>query len=247
MTRGEPIEAAGAIDPRIADLVGAGAVRIAMIPSQYVKDRGSGQLRGWAVDLGHSLADRLGISLAPVECGGPDEVIARLAHGACDLGFLPNSPAWADRADFSAPFLHVEFTFLLAPGSAVATIADADRPDMRIAVVRSHASTLALQRLLAYATTVAADTLDGAFALLRDGAADAFASTRPQLIEDCARLPGSRVLEGSYGANGMTIAVAKGQAGRLAWIDEFVAAAQSAGLVRRAVERAGWRGVRMLN
>ena len=46
---------------------------------------------------------------------------------------------------------------------------------------------------------VSNDTLQGAFESLRDGQTNAFASTRPQLLEDSTRLPGSAVLEDRYG------------------------------------------------
>ena len=37
----------------------------------------------------------------------------------------------------------------------------------------------------------------------------------------------------------------KGQAGRLAYLTEFVEQAKASGLVQRALDRAGWRGIRV--
>ena len=75
------------------------------------------------------------------------------------------------------------------------------------------------------------------------GDADILAGIRPGLLGYAARLPGSRVLEERYGANVLALAVRKGQAGRLAYVSEFIVEAGKSGLVRRAVASAGLGGV----
>ena len=104
---------------------------------------------------------------------------------------------------------------------------------------------MALSRMLKHATIVSATTPEPAFELLRNGDAEAFASIREVLLAYAAQLPGSRVLEQRYGFNSVAMAVAKGHAGRLAVISEFVEQAKSSGLVQRALDRGGWRGVRV--
>jgi polar amino acid transport system substrate-binding protein len=128
-------------------------------------------------------------------------------------------------------------------GSAIRTVADADRPGVRIAAVRNHASTITLSRLLKHATLVYAETPDLTFDLLRNGHADAMASVSFALERYSARLPGSRVLEDRYGANRLSMAVAKAEVGRLGYITEFIEEAKASGLVQRAIERGGLRGV----
>lgn len=92
---------------------------------------------------------------------------------------------------------------------------------------------------------ITADTPEAAFELLRAGRADAWASTRPALMEFSTKLPGSRVLEDCFGANFTAMVVPKGQPGRLAYVSEFVEQAKSSGLIERAVMNSGWRGVRV--
>jgi polar amino acid transport system substrate-binding protein len=79
--------------------------------------------------------------------------------------------------------------------------------------------------------------------LLRSGQVDAMASVRPLLLLYSDRMPGSRVLEGQYGTLDLAMAVRKGQPGWLAYVSDFVEEAKASGLVRRALERAGMRGV----
>ena len=111
--------------------------------------------------------------------------------------------------------------------------------------MRNHASTLALSRILKHAELVAAETPDAAFDLLRTGRADAFASPRQGLLVYSTQLPGSRVLEDRYGANLLAMAVPKEQAGRLAYISEFIEDAKASGLVQRAIDLAGERGTQV--
>jgi ABC-type amino acid transport substrate-binding protein len=73
-----------------------------------------------------------------------------------------------------------DFTYLVPTGSSIRTVADADQPGVRIAVVRNGSSDLALSRMLQRAelirtgTEVAAAEL-AAFNLLRSGKADGLA------------------------------------------------------------------------
>src|SRR5262249_51000890 len=151
----------------------------------------------------------------------PDRLIESLTAGLCDVGSLGFDPARAAGVGgFSPPFMEVDYTYLVAPGSAIGSIVEADQPAIRIAAVRRHASTLALARMPKHATTVDADSPDEAFELLRAGRVDAWASIRPALAEHGRRLPGARVLRESYGANRPALVVPKGHAARLAAISE---------------------------
>jgi polar amino acid transport system substrate-binding protein len=97
--------------------------------------------------------------------------------------------------------------------------------------------------LLKRAELVYAETPDPAFDLLRDGKAQVMASTRPTLLDYSARLPGSRVLDDHYGANLNRIVILKGNAARLAYINEFVEHAKASGLVQKAIDSAGPAGL----
>jgi polar amino acid transport system substrate-binding protein len=112
--------------------------------------------------------------------------------------------------------MELDFSYLVPPGSSIGSVADADRPGVRIAAVRNHASTLALARILKHAELVYADTPDATFELMRAGRADAFAQARPVLLDYSPQLPASRVLQERYGAYLLAMALPKGEAERLA-------------------------------
>jgi polar amino acid transport system substrate-binding protein len=81
--------------------------------------------------------------------------------------------------------------------------------------------------------------------LLRAGNVHVLAAPRPALLQFSAQLPGSRVLEDRFYATFGAMAVPKGQAGRLSYVSEFIEEAKASGVVLRAIERAGIRGVQV--
>ena len=234
-------------DLRVADIVQSGEIRIALFLPQYEKDPLSGQLRGVgtgfiAIDLGGELAARLGVMLRLIENPTPSAAVECLKSGACDIAFLGIEPSRAVEVDFSPPVFQFDYTYLVPAGSSIHGIAAADRSGLRIAIVQSHASALALRRSIKHAELMAAELPDVAFELLRAGEADAFALPREQLLDFSAKLPGSRVLADSYGINRVAMAIAKGQPGRLAYLSEFVEEAKTSGLIRHAIDRGALRG-----
>ena len=236
-------------DPRVADLVGAGRIRVGLgvvSPLSATKDPVTGELRGMATDLAHALALRIGVELLPVEYPSPPRVLEGLKVGAWDVGFLGIDPSRLAQVDFSTPYLQVDSTYLVLAGSPIRNVTDADQPGVRIAATRSSAEEVALSGMLVRAEFIRGiETVSAGFELLRAGKVDVLAGPRPSLLDYSTRLAGSRVLEDRFHAVFSAIMVPKGQAGRLAYVNEFVEEAKASGLVQRAIERAGLRGVQV--
>jgi polar amino acid transport system substrate-binding protein len=232
-------------DPRVADLVQAGKIRVG-IHSFYTKDSRTGELKAVSagiifLDIARQLGTRIGVEVVPVWHPTIPEMLTCLTAGKCDVGFMGPDPSRAG-VDFSPPFVQLDYTFLVPAGSSIQRIAEADRPNFRIAVVRDHASTLTLSRIFKHAQLIYAATPDPTFELLRNGQADAFASVRGVLLGYAPKLPGSRVLEDRYGANLVGMVVSRDQTARLAYISEFIEQAKASGLVQQAIERSGLPG-----
>src|SRR4029450_7775438 len=107
-------------------VVRSGKVRVALFPPQYKREAGTGEVWGFAVDLGQALGAGLGGDLQFVECPGPRMVIDQLQAGRVDLAFL--GVRQTDRADFTPPFIQFDFTCLVPAASLITSIATADRP-----------------------------------------------------------------------------------------------------------------------
>jgi polar amino acid transport system substrate-binding protein len=232
-------------DPQVADLMRAGKVRVALYLPQYTHDPVTGELRGWSVDLVHALGADLGVTGVPIENPHPPAAMACLKSGAADAAMLGIVASRSTEVDFSPPLVEADYSCLILAGSSIRSVADADRPGVRIAAVRDHASTLALSRIVKHATFVYADTPDPTFEILRRGDADLFISLHEVLLGYARQLPGSRVLAERYGFNSIGLAVPKGRVEHLARFSEFVEKAKASGLVQQAIDRSGWRGARV--
>jgi polar amino acid transport system substrate-binding protein len=233
---------AQATDPRVADLVRAGQLRVGLFLPQYAKGPEGLRTTVW-VETARAYAARVGVPLIIVEHATPPEAIACLKAGACDQLFLPFDARPAEIGDFSNPIFQFDYTLLAPTGSPIAKVADADRRGVRIAAVRNHASTNDLVRLTKQAEFIYAETPEETFALVRDGKADVMASTRLVLLEFSAKLAGARVLADRYGANINRMVAPKGRTDWRAYVNEFVEQAKASGAVQQFIERGGTRGV----
>jgi polar amino acid transport system substrate-binding protein len=236
-------------DQRVADMVTAGKIRMGVFPSfQYSKDKTSGEPRGLAIGVTRALASRLGVGeVTTVEYPTPPQVVECVKSGGCDVGFMLIDPARATEVDFTPAFVRSDFTYLLPDGSAIRNAADVDRPGIKIATVRGHASTAALLRLVKQATPVYAETFEGALDLVRNKEADAFASIREILLQYAPQLPNSQVLPDSYQSNLAGVAVPKGNAGRLAYVTGLLADMKRDGSLQKIIDGAELRGIEIVD
>jgi polar amino acid transport system substrate-binding protein len=230
-------------DPRITDIARSGALRLALFPSFFYREDPSGEPHGVGIEIARALADRIGVALQATEYPSPPKVVEALAAGAADVALLGIDPVRGREVDFSPPLLVAEFTYLVPENSAAQTIADADRPCVRIALVRHHAMDTALRGKLSHAQPVYAETPDAAFEMFRQSHAEVLAGIRPGLLMYAGKMPGTRVLDDQYGRNVIALAVKKGEAARLSFVNNFAMQARADGTVTRAIESAGLRGV----
>jgi polar amino acid transport system substrate-binding protein len=235
-------------DPRVADLVRTGKLRVGIglgSPSGAMKNPATGELRGLALDLGRALATRIGVDFVAVEYPRPGAILEGVQTNAWDVAFLVVDPERAKEVDFAPPHTQSDFTYLVPAGSSIQRVADADQPGIRIAVPRGDGVDLSLTRLLKKAELVRTDTLSAAVELLRTGGAHARAGPRQAVLAESVKLPGSRVLADGFAVISSAALVPKGHAGRLAYVSEFVEEAKASGLVKKMIEDAGLRGVQV--
>src|SRR5947209_17390137 len=102
-----PAEAQQTSDPRVADLVQAGKIRVG-IHSFYTKDSRTGELRAVSTgiifrDVARILGERIGVEVVPVWHPGVPARLACVTSGECDVGFMGRDPSRSG-VDFSPPF-----------------------------------------------------------------------------------------------------------------------------------------------
>jgi polar amino acid transport system substrate-binding protein len=226
-------------------LAPTGKLRVALqlgSPHNVIRDPVSGEMRGVGFDLGKELARRIGVPFEPVLYPSVGAVLDGGKAGAWDVAFVGFSPARAKEWDFTALHMEVEFGYLVPGGSSIATMADVDRPGIRVAVQEKSQPDIFLSRTLKNAVVVRASTLAGTVDALMSGSADAIFSIKPSLFEISNQLPGSRVLDGRTGIDPHAMALPKGRDPAVAYARQFIEEARSNGLVKAAIERAGMRG-----
>ena len=80
-------------------------------------------------------------------------------------------------------------------------------------------------------------------ALLKAGEIDAYGANRTRLLTALTKQPDLRLLPDNFYSVEQAIIVAKGQPGKRALVEDFVAQAKASGLVAAAIEKAGLKGV----
>ena len=211
-------------------------------PTSMIRDRASGETKGLAYELGQEFARRLNVPFEPVEFTQIADVLDALKGGAVDFTVTNASPARAKDVDFTAPILGVELGYLVSSRSSIATLADVDRPGVRVGVTAGGSSHATLQREFKHATVVPSPSVTAAVEMLADGKVDAYATNKAILFEMSDQSPGSRVLDGRWGIEVFAMGIPKGREVAMPAVRRFADEARSQGLVRRAAERAGLRG-----
>ncbi len=207
------------------------------------RDATSGELRGVAVDLARELERRCELPVELVAFESAGKMTAALRSGAWDAAFLAVEPGRAEEIAFTAPYLLIEGTYLIPPGSPIHAIADVDRAGVRVGVSTGSAYDLFLSRNLKWAQMIKAENPNTAFALLIDGKVDVVAGVRQALIANAAKLLGSRVFDERFMAIEQAMGIPHGRPAASHFLSEFIEEAKASGFVAQALERAGIRGV----
>jgi polar amino acid transport system substrate-binding protein len=211
-------------------------------PHNVVRDSVSGEMKGVGFDLGRELARRMGVPFEPVTYPSVGALLDAGKTGAWDVAFVGFSPERAKEWNFTGLHLEIEFGYLVPGGSSISTMADIDRPGIRVAVQEKSQPDVFLSRTLKNAVVVRAPSLAGTLEVLKSGRADAIFSIKPSLFEASNQLPGSRVLDGRAGVDPHAMALPKDRDLGVAYARQFIEAAKSEGLVQGAIERVGMRG-----
>ena len=221
-----------------------GKLRVGVVsaPAQsaffVVKDAGS-EPRGVTVDLGKELARQLGVPVEFFVVSSSGELVDAMSSAALDVAFMPIDAERRERVDFGPTYFIIESTYIVRAGSAIKNLRDVDHPNVRVIGIANTATIRAAGRWLKNTTIVAVRSVGEATEMLRADAADAFALTHDALPALAARLPGSRILNGSFLQTGIAIAVAKNRPNALAYATAFMEEAKASGMVRRALDDAG--------
>jgi len=229
-----------------SDLGPTGTLRVGINQGNFLvvtRDPASGELRGIAVDLARELGRRAGLPVEFIAYTSAGKMAEAVTTGAWDVAFLGAEPERQNEIAFTPAYLEVEATYLVPAGSPVRAIAEVDRDGVRIAVAAKSAYDLFLSRTLRRARIVRAEGIDASFNLFVADKLEALAGLKPRLVTDAQVLPGSRILEGRFTAIQQAIGTPRGRDAGAIYLRDFIEDVKASGLVARAMEKHGVRGV----
>jgi polar amino acid transport system substrate-binding protein len=223
-----------------SELAPHGVLRAGVNMSNFLLVTGrsaSGDPQGVSPDMAAAIAARLGVPVVYVPFPKPGELADAVGTDTWDIGLIGAEPARAEKIAFSPAYVEIEATYMVPPGSPLTTIADVDKPGIRIAVTARSAYDLWLDRNIKHATLVRSASLDGAYDQFVQDKLEALAGLRPRLITDVTKMPGARILDGQFTAVQQAVGTARANTEGAAFLRAFVEEAKASGLVASLIER----------
>jgi polar amino acid transport system substrate-binding protein len=243
-----PAQAQPASEEVLRTLAPTGKLRVGVLMVWYfaLEDKTTGTLKGVIPDLATELARRAGVPVELVKAENPGRMIEGFRSGALDVTIIGITADRAEAMDYGPVVLDLQTTYLVPAGSTIQSIAEIDRPGVRILVPQRSAQEAHLKKIITRATmiSVPVEQPRHAVEMLKAGQADAFSHVVPMLASAQPDLPGSRILPGSYYNVPIAIAVAKGRGAAAAdYARAFAQDVKRSGFVLEAITRAGLTGV----
>ena len=228
-----------------AELTPTGKLRVGINHGNFLlvnKSSKPGAPTGVAPDLGVELGRRLGVPVAFVSFKGAGQLADAAKTGAWDVGFLGAEPLRAKEISFTAAYVEIEATYLVPAGSSIRTMDEVDRKGVRIAVAEKSAYDLYLRRHLKHAELMPGEGIEGSYQRFLKEKLEVLAGLRPRLVDDQAKNPGSRILEGRFTAIQQAIGTPVGREAGTAYLRAFAEEIKT-GLVAELIAKHGVRGL----
>jgi polar amino acid transport system substrate-binding protein len=227
------------------ELTPTGKLRVGVNLSNFllVQRNADGTIRGIVPDLAEELAKRLGVTAELRKYEKVGEVADGAKKGEWDVAFIGAEPQRAAEIDFTAPYVEIEACYLVPAGSPLKTIAEVDRKGVRIAVAERSAYHLWLERNIKHATLVTAAGIEASYQIFVTDKLEVLAGLKPRLMDDVAKLPGAKILEGRFTAVQQAIGTPKGRPEGAAYLHKFAEDVKASGLVAQLIERHKIRGL----
>jgi polar amino acid transport system substrate-binding protein len=215
------------------------AVAVSPSPSAQFAIRDGDDFRGVAVTLGRALAEKLGVpaQILPHQASG--EIQNSAADNKWDVAFLPVDDERKKFVDFGNAYHLLQSTFLVAAGSPMRSVKDANTSGIAVGGVANTATFRAATKATPAATHIEFAKVDLAVAAMQEGRIQAIALSRESLSGLIGKLPGSRILDDAFLNSSTAVCVPKGRPAALAYVSDFIEEAKASGLVRRALDDMG--------
>ena len=203
----------------------------------------TGEPFGVSIDLARTLAQRLGLDIELVVFDAAGKSVEAVRGEQADVGFFAIDPLRGEGISFTAPYVLIEGSYLVADASALQSNDEVDRPGHRVTVGKGSAYDLFLTRELKQAEIVRAPTSPTVVDVFLEQQLDVAAGVKQQLEADLIRYPGHRLLPGRFMVIQQAMGMPKSRgAEAAAYLARFVEEMKASGLVADALKRHGIQG-----
>ncbi len=230
------------MDKVIKDLAPDGTLRAAINfgnPVLAQPDPATGEPRGVTAELAHELASRLSVPLRLVTFDAAGKVFEALKSGAWDIAFLAIDPLRAEEIAFTAPYVIIEGSYMVRADSPLRTIADVDRPGVRISVSKGSAYDLHLSRSIEHAEIVRAATGNDAIERFLRDKLDVAAGVKGPLLRFADEHPELRVMDGRFMVIEQAMGTPRGREAGLHYLRRFLEEMKASGVIADGLRRSG--------
>jgi len=247
-TSGSSLQAQGPQNPA-TEIAPSGSLRVGFQTGSPIlaKRAPDGSVSGVVVDLGRFIAEKLGVAFTPVVYANQEAYAESFGKGEWDMVIGVASTLAKENTDMGPDFMVADAMYIAAPGREFADATSIDHPGVKVGVSRGGGSDQFLSRALKSAQVVPVPGgVPNAVEALRTGAVDVWAANPVTLREIEDALPGSVIVPGAWTTGRYAASLPKGRSlaarHRLA---EIVDEAKQTGVVQKAIDRAGFKGVRV--
>jgi len=215
-----------------------GLVKAPLAGVFFVSIDAEGRPDGTTALLAANLARHAGLPLEPVVFPNSGECMEALVAGRIDAGFMPVDDYRKERVSFGPGYFDLESTYMVSAASGIATLAEVDHPGVRVVGIAGTTTIRAATRTLSHTVPAPVRSAEEAFALLRDGKADAVALSRDSLEQALPDMPGTRITPGGFQHMPVGVAVPRGNTAGLAVVTAWLEGAKADGTVGRMLGKA---------
>jgi polar amino acid transport system substrate-binding protein len=231
-----------------SEIAPTGKLRVAMnagTPVLLTRTADGKVTAGAGVEVGKFIAEKLGVPFELVAYPNAEKYTQSFGKGEWDIGFGANTPIVAEKAEFIADVLLNDYWYLAAPGREFTEASQIDRAGVKVGVGQASTSDQFLSRNLKSAELVRRSGIEQSVEVLRSGQVDAWAASASNIQQLAGRVPGSKIVPGTFMSDRSMVILPKGSSSAArAKIAEIVSEAKKAGIVTKAIEQVGVKGVR---
>jgi polar amino acid transport system substrate-binding protein len=231
-----------------SEITPTGKLRVAMnggVPVLLTRGPDGDVTGGVGLEMAKFMAEKLGVPFELVAYTGSDAFIQSFGKAEWDIGIGPQTPLVADKANFVVDLYLNDYLFVTAPGSQFADAVQVDRPGVKIGVGLNSYSDQYLSRTIKSAELVRMTGAGNSIEALRTGKVNVWAASASNVEQAVKQVPGTKLVPGAFTSDSSMVILPKGRSSTAqAKIAEIIAEAKKAGIVTKAIEQTGTKGVR---